>query len=133
MDSEGSCTSELQVHPSRPPRSNGVFGDDWITDKLSYEGISQIPDSYNSWRSGNEYSDVPGFCKSASLEENPRRGHVLTPGRYVGAEVQANDGEPLGEKMTRLIAHWRERQAEAARLDAAIEENLSRLGFPPIQ
>jgi type I restriction enzyme M protein len=51
----------------------------------------------------------------------------------VGAEVQANDGEPLGEKMTRLIAHWREQQVEAARLDAAIEENLTRLGFPPIQ
>ena len=31
--------------------------------------------------------------------------------------------------MARLSAQWREQQAEAAKLDAAIEENLTRLGF----
>ena len=31
--------------------------------------------------------------------------------------------------MTRLTAQWREQQAEAQRLDAAIEANLTRLGF----
>ena len=31
--------------------------------------------------------------------------------------------------MARLTAKWREQQAEAARLDAAIEENLQMLGF----
>ena len=31
--------------------------------------------------------------------------------------------------MARLSAQWREQQAEAARLDAAIEENLRTLGF----
>ena len=30
--------------------------------------------------------------------------------------------------MVRLSAQWREQQAEAQRLDAAIEENLARLG-----
>ena len=32
--------------------------------------------------------------------------------------------------MARLTAQWRRQQAEARRLDAAIEENLARLGFP---
>ncbi len=73
--------------------------------------------------------DVPGFCKSATLEEIQKHGHVLTPGRYVGAEPQPDDGVPFEEKMARLAARWREQQAEAKRLDAAIEENLSRLGF----
>ena len=54
---------------------------------------------------------------------------MLTPGRYVGAEPQEDDGEPFEEKMSRLTAQWREQQAEAQRLDAAIAENLKSLGF----
>ena len=75
------------------------------------------------------YADVPGFCKSAPLADIRRHGHVLTPGRYVGAAPQADDGEPFEEKMQRLVADLRTQQAEGARLDAAIAENLERLGF----
>lgn len=75
------------------------------------------------------YTDVPGFCKSATLEEIRKHGHVLTPGRYVGAAPQEDDGEPFAEKMARLATQWREQQAEAQRLDAEIEENLKSLGF----
>jgi len=75
------------------------------------------------------YADIPGFCKSASLEEIRRHGHVLTPGRYVGAAPQEDDGEPFEEKMKRLVAQLREQQAEAAKLDAAIDKNLKELGF----
>ena len=80
-------------------------------------------------RRAGDYADVPGFCKSASLEEVCKHGYILTPGRYVGAEVQEDDGEPFVEKMKRLTAQWREQQAEAVRLDAAIEDNLEKLGF----
>ena len=80
-------------------------------------------------RERGDYEDVPGFCKSASLEEVCKHGYVLTPGRYVGAEVQEDDGEPFAEKMQRLTAQWREQQAEAVRLDAAIAANLEKLGF----
>ena len=99
---------------------------------LSPEDIARIADTYHAWRGENgldAYADVPGFCKSAPLEEIRKHGHVLTPGRYVGAEPQEDDGEPFEEKMARLTAQWREQQAEAQRLDAAIEENLTRLGF----
>ena len=80
-------------------------------------------------RGKTAYADFPGFCKSVSLAEIRRHGHVLTPGRYVGAAPQADDGEPFEEKMQRLVADMRTQQAEAARLDAAIAENLERLGF----
>ena len=80
-------------------------------------------------RGESVYADVPGFCKSASLADIRRHGHVLTPGRYVGAAPQADDGEPFEDKMQRLIADLRTQQAEGARLDAAIAENLERLGF----
>ncbi len=78
---------------------------------------------------GALYRDIPGFCKSATLDEVRKHGHILTPGRYVGAERQEDDGEPFEVKMDRLAAQWREQQAEATRLDAAIEANLAALGF----
>jgi type I restriction enzyme M protein len=56
---------------------------------------------------------------------------VLTPGRYVGAEAQEDDGEPFEEKMKRLVATLREQQGEAAKLDGAIAANLLELGFAP--
>ena len=54
---------------------------------------------------------------------------MLSPGRYVGAEVQEDDGEPFEEKMQRLTATLREQQVEAAKLDAAITANLKELGY----
>ena len=72
---------------------------------------------------------MPGFCKSVTLEEVRKHGHVLTPGRYVGVAPQEDDGEPFEDKMKRLVAQLREQQAEGARLDKAIEANLKTLGF----
>ena len=100
--------------------------------ELGDADIVRIADTYHAWRGsdgGSEYSDVPGFCRSVDLEEVRRQGHVLTPGRYVGAEPATDDDEQFAEKMVRLSARWREQQAEAARVDAAIEENLRMLGF----
>ena len=88
------------------------------------------PGAYHAWRDGADvYEDLPGFCKSALLDEVRRHGHVLTPGRYVGAEPQPDDGEPFEAKMGRLVAELQAQQAEGARLDAAIAENLKMLGF----
>ena len=75
------------------------------------------------------YADIPGFCKSATLDDIRKHGHVLTPGRYVGAEAVEDDGEPFADKMQRLAATLREQQKEAAKLDVAIAANLQHLGF----
>jgi type I restriction enzyme M protein len=94
--------------------------------------VKRIADTYHAWRGEQEagdYADIPGFCKSATLEEIRKHGHVLTPGRYVGAEEQADDGEPFTEKMARLAAQWRTQRDQAAQLDAAIEANLKELGY----
>ena len=99
--------------------------------ELTDEDVTRIADTYHAWRSGADtYADVPGFCKSATLEEVRKHGHVLTPGRYVGAEAQEEDEEPFEDKMKRLTAQFREQQAEAAKLDDAIADNLKALGFP---
>jgi len=100
--------------------------------ELTGEDIARIASTYHAWRGEKEagdYADVPGFCRSALLEEVRKHGHVLTPGRYVGAEAQEDDGEPFDEKMKRLTATLREQQAEAAKLDAAIAANLKELGY----
>ncbi|AVR90280.1 type I restriction-modification system subunit M [Thauera aromatica] len=100
--------------------------------ELTDEEVQKIAGTYHAWRGeagAGEYADVAGFCKSATLEEIRKHGHVLTPGRYVGAAEQEEDGEPLEEKMARLAAQWRAQRAEAARLDAAIEANLRELGY----
>jgi len=99
---------------------------------LSEEDVDRITRAYHAWRGepdAGAYEDVPGFCKSATLEEISTHGHVLTPGRYVGSEAVEDDGEPFDEKMRRLAARWRGQQAEAQRLDAAIEANLKSLGY----
>ncbi|MFZ5534066.1 MAG: type I restriction-modification system subunit M [Pseudomonadota bacterium] len=100
--------------------------------ELTDADIARIANTYHAWRGekeAGEYADVPGFCRSASLEEIRKHGHVLTPGRYVGAEAAEDDGEPFAEKMRRLTATLREQQAEALRLDAAIAANLKELGY----
>ena len=100
--------------------------------ELTDADIARIANTYHAWRGepeAGEYADVPGFCRSASLEEIRKHGHVFTPGRYVGAEAAEDDGEPFAEKMQRLVATLREQQAEALRLDAAIAANLRELGY----
>jgi type I restriction enzyme M protein len=100
--------------------------------ELTDEEIQKIANTYHAWRGepdAGEYQDIPGFCKSATLDEIRKHGYVLTPGRYVGAVVEDADDEPFDEKMQRLVAQLQEQQAEAAKLDAAIAANLKELGF----
>ena len=100
--------------------------------ELTDEDIARIADTYHAWRGEDgvgAYADVPGFCKAASLEEVRKHGHVLTPGRYVGAAPQEEDDEPFEDKMKRLVAQLRDQQNKATELDAAIAANLEALGF----
>ena len=105
---------------------------DRVHRELSEEDIVRISDTYHAWRGqqgAGKYADVPGFCKSTRKEDIEDHGHVLTPGRYVGAEEIEDDGEPFEEKMKRLTETLQKQSAEAARLDQAIWANLNDLGY----
>ena len=105
---------------------------DRVHRELADEDIAKIAGAYHAWRGDKgvvEYADVPGFCKATTLDNIRKHGHVLTPGRYVGAEEIEADGEPFEEKMRRLTATLRQQQAEAAKLDTAIATNLKELGY----
>lgn len=100
--------------------------------ELTAEDIDQIARIYHTWRGeggAGEYADIPGLCKNASLEEIRKQGHVLTPGRYVGAEAQEPDHEAFENKIQRLTQALGAQQAQAAKLDSAITANLKELGY----
>ncbi|MDT0200373.1 class I SAM-dependent DNA methyltransferase [Nocardioides sp. AE5] len=96
---------------------------------LSDEDIARIADTYHAWlgSSGEEYVDVPGFAKSATLAEIKANDYALTPGRYVGAAELEDDGEPIEEKIARLTKELTEAFEESARLEKVVREQLERV------
>ncbi len=105
---------------------------DRVHRELTDEDIARIAGTFHAWRGDKgtgKYEDVPGFCKSATTDEIIEHGHVLTPGRYVGAEEVEDDDEPFGEKMERLTTKLAEQFAESRKLERAISKNLKSLGF----
>jgi type I restriction enzyme M protein len=128
------------ARPYRDRRGETLFIDarklgsmvDRVHRELTDEDIAKIAGTYHAWRGekdASEYADVPGFCKAAKLDDIRKHGHVLTPGRYVGAEAAKDDGEPFEEKMRRLTTTLQQQRDEAAKLDAAIAANLKELGY----
>lgn len=100
--------------------------------ELSPEEIAEIGRTYHAWRGekkDGDYEDTPGFCKSATLDEIKSHHYVLTPGRYVGAEVTQDDGIPFEEKMAELAGTLYEQMQASTELDAVIRKNLEVLGY----
>ena len=99
--------------------------------ELSEEDIQRIADTYHAWREepgAGEYEDISGFCKSASLDDIRKHGHVMAPGRYVGAADDGEDDEPSAEKLARLSAQLRTLFSENALLEEAIKNVLTEIG-----
>ena len=109
-------------------RQLGYMKDRVLRD-FTVDDIKKIADTFHAWQMGEGYEDVPGFCYSASLDDIRKHEHVLTPGRYVGAEEQEDDGEVFADKMVRLTAQLAEQFAESAKLEGEIKKNLAGLGY----
>jgi len=91
--------------------------------------IAKIAETFHAWQRGENYQDQAGFCFSAELKDIQKHDYVLTPGRYVGAAEQEDDGEPFAEKMARLTAQLKTQFAESTRLEGEIKKNLAGLGY----
>ena len=91
------------------------------------EDIAKIADTAQAWKTGEEYEDVAGFCKSASLGEIENKGLVLTPGRYVGALDIEDDGISFDEKFLNLFTQYKTLKTESNLLDEKIERILGAL------
>ena len=110
------------------------------TDPLPTSDIGRIVYAYRQWRGEPKpdwwktkdhgpwkFEPIPGFAQSATIEEIAKHGHVLTPGRYVGAEEAEEDAEPFAEKYPRLVAEVEECLKESERLGQVIREQLGRI------
>ena len=75
------------------------------------------------------YADVAGYCRSVGLAEIAEHGHVLTPGRYVGAEAVEDNDDDFATKMQALTEKLGEQMAKGAELDAVIRAKLGGLGY----
>lgn len=94
--------------------------------------IERIAATVAAWRGeadGETYADIPGYCRSVPLAEIAQHGHVLTPGRYVGAEAVEEDDEAFADKMQKLTEKLGEQMAKGAELDALIRQKLGGLGY----
>jgi type I restriction enzyme M protein len=91
------------------------------------EDIAKIADTVQAWKTGAEYEDIAGFCKSASLEEIEKNGFVLTPGRYVGAELDADDGSNFEDRLINLTENLSSLMETSKSLDHKIREQLMEL------
>ena len=98
--------------------------------------IATIAETYHSWASNPQseirdpqYVDIPGFCKSAGLDEVRSHDYILTPGRYVGAEDVEEDEQAFAEKMSTLVSQLHGQFVESALLEERIRLNLKNLGF----
>lgn len=101
--------------------------------ELTDEDIKKIADTYHNWRNKDwqkKYKDVPGFCKSASLEEVRKNNYILTPGRYIEFKEAEEDMEAFDEKMKRLTLSLKEQMKKSGELDEEIKKNLKKIGYP---
>ncbi len=109
-------------------RNLGYMKDRVLRD-FKQEDLDNITDTFHNWQTGEGYEDVPGFCKSAQLEKLQKHDYVLTPGRYVGAAAEEDDGEPFTEKMARLTGELKKQFEESSHLEIKIRNNLERIGY----
>ena len=106
--------------------------------ELTETDIATISDTYHSWRSlsptlskgeGVGYQDVPGFCKSATIEDVRKNNYILTPGRYIDFKEAEDDGVGFDDKMKQLTQTLKKQMEKAISLDNDIKNNLEKIGY----
>jgi type I restriction enzyme M protein len=97
--------------------------------ELNQDQIDLISLTVEKWRNGIDYQDVPGFCKSAKLDEIERNGFSLAPGRFTGNEVSTENNEDFKIKISILLEEMNVLKQSAGHLDKEILRSLSSLGL----
>jgi type I restriction enzyme M protein len=101
---------------------------------LTEKEIVLIASTYGSWRGDSdfdvEYTDVPGFCKSANLQNIVENRYKLVPGRFVGIEsLEVESDDSFDEKMNSLISELGDNFAKSNKLQEKILADLRGFGY----
>ena len=94
---------------------------------LTDEDIQKVQYTVSSWRTGDGYEDIEGYCKSSTTEEIEKNSFVLTPGRYVGFADEEDDGVPFEEKFRLLLDTYSKNQSLSNELDREILNSLKKI------
>jgi len=92
------------------------------------EDISKVASTYHNWRTSTSigHQDIPGYCKSVTIDEIREKNYVLTPGRYIGLPDEEDDFN-FPERFNSLKAEFEKQIAEESVLNKTIMENLKKI------
>ena len=96
---------------------------------LTDEDIQKLKNTVFSWKTGDGYEDIEGYCKSSTTDEIEKNDFILTPGRYVGfADEDDDDRVPFDEKMKNYTNSLNKMLKERSDLDQKIMSSLKKIG-----
>ena len=94
---------------------------------LTDEDINKIHHTIISWRKGENYQDVKGFCKSSKLLEIEKNDFVLSPGIYVGFDDEEKDKILFQDKFEMLKNEFNNYNDQAEKISKEIRKSLEKL------
>ena len=96
---------------------------------LTNDDIKKIKNTVSSWKKGDGYKDIEGFCKSSNNDEIEKNSFVLTPGKYVGLADEEDNKVPFENKMKKLFKNFQKLNDESLKLDLEIKLSLKKIGY----
>jgi type I restriction enzyme M protein len=101
--------------------------------EFSDKDIVKISDTYHNWsikeKCETDYKDIPGFCKSADIQDIRKNNYRLTPGRCIDFKEIAEDGIAFDDKMQSQAATLSAQMQKANKSDETIKLNLAKIGY----
>jgi type I restriction enzyme M protein len=131
---EAGATRSTPATPATPPQRT-LFIDarglgalqDRTHRALSEAETARIAAAYRGFVSDGKHPDAPGFCRAAGPDEIAEHGHVLSPGRYVGAARAGGDPGTKAGGLRELARELEAQLSEGARLDDKLRHRLETL------
>lgn len=97
--------------------------------ELTENDTAKIANIYHAYVENNNYSDIAGLCKKASIDDIKKNGYVLTPSRYVGFEKSGLDDEQFEKRMERMTTTLSSQLQESSKLDEDIKKVMKEIGY----
>jgi len=95
---------------------------------LADEEVVEIAATYQHFREAEgERQEIPGFCKTATIEDIRKHDFKLTPGIYVGTEAEEADDTPFGIRLAGFKEQVKATYVESNAIQKRVMANLEKL------